>query len=67
MKKILSTAIIVLVIIAVAFALPKENHTENIKIGVSDDTSGFVIDYMTTDKDNKSNAEEIEAYFIQDC
>ena len=67
MKKILSIAMIILIIIAIAFELPKEKHTENVKIGVSDDTSGFVIDYMTTNEDNKSKVESIEAYFIQDC
>lgn len=66
MKRIISITVIILIVIVIAFTLPKERTSENIKIGVSDDISGFVIDYMTQDKKH-SKRNTIEPYFIKDC
>lgn len=66
MKKILSITGIILFIAVIVFTLPEEKPSDNIKIGVSDDISGFVVDYMTVDeKHSKKN--NIEPYFIKDC
>lgn len=49
--------------------LPEEELNEKIKIGVSDDISGFVIDYMLSKKNfnNVEIEENIEEYIIRDC
>ena len=66
MKRIISITVIVLIITVIAFTLPKEKPSKNVKIGVSDDISGFVVDYMTQDKKH-SKKNTIEPYFIKDC
>ncbi|WFD11169.1 hypothetical protein P4S50_03575 [Tepidibacter hydrothermalis] len=48
--------------------LPTEQKSENIKIGVSDDISGFVIDYMIKEKElNASLENNFESFSIRDC
>jgi hypothetical protein len=63
-KKIL---IIFIIGIFIVFFFPKEIFNEGkIRIGVSDDISGFVVDYII--KEEKLNiGNELEAYFIKDC
>ena len=66
MKKKFSITVIILLVTVIAFTLPEEKPTKNIKIGVSDDISGFVVDYMTQDKKH-SRKNNIEPYYIKDC
>lgn len=48
--------------------LPTEQKSENIRIGVSDDISGFVIDYMIKEKElNASLENNFESFSIRDC
>ncbi|MEJ8554793.1 hypothetical protein WJW32_11300 [Tepidibacter sp. Z1-5] len=48
--------------------LPTEQKSENIKIGVSDDISGFVVDYMIKEKNlNASLENNFESFSIRDC
>ncbi|HLR35159.1 MAG TPA: hypothetical protein VK071_07530 [Tissierellales bacterium] len=68
MNRILLITFIIGLIISIAFILPEENLGEKIKIGVSDDTSGFVVDYMIRHGNLSGLGEdEMEAYFIKDC
>lgn len=63
-KKIL---IIFVIGIIIVFFFPTEVFNEGkIRIGVSDDISGFVVDYII--KEEKLEVgDELEAYFIKDC
>lgn len=48
--------------------LPTEQKNENIRIGVSDDISGFVVDYMIKEKElNASLENNFESFSIRDC
>nr|WP_187296239.1 hypothetical protein [Tepidibacter mesophilus] len=48
--------------------LPTEQKSENIRIGVSDDISGFVVDYMIKEKElNASLENNFESFSIRDC
>ncbi len=68
MNRIFLIIFIIGLIISIAFILPEENLGEKIKIGVSDDTSGFVVDYMIQHGNPLGLGEdELEAYFIKDC
>ncbi|WZL73267.1 hypothetical protein QBE52_00575 [Clostridiaceae bacterium 35-E11] len=46
--------------------LPQETLSDRVKIGVGDDMSGFVLDYMLRDESLKLS-DHLEAYFIKDC
>lgn len=70
-KNILINAFIVIGVIGLLFTNFEESKTieEKIRIGVSDDTSGFVINYMKN-KEYLSSAEVetlLEPYAINDC
>lgn len=70
-KNILISTFIVIGVIGLLFTNFEENKTieEKIRIGVSDDTSGFVINYMKN-KEYLSSAEVetlLEPYAINDC
>lgn len=58
--------VVLIAMVAVAIILPEENLSENVKIGVSDDTSGFVIDYMI-ENEEIGISDQLEPYFIKDC
>lgn len=63
-KKILIIFIIGILIICF---FPTESFNEDkIRIGVSDDISGFVVDYIIKQEKLKVG-DELEAYFIKDC
>lgn len=63
-KKIL---IIFIIGILILYFFPKESfNEEKIRIGVSDDISGFVVDYIIKQEKLKVG-DELEAYFIKDC
>lgn len=63
-KKIL---IIFVIGIIIVFFFPTEVLNEGkIRIGVSDDISGFVVDYIIKEEKLKVG-DELEAYFIKDC
>lgn len=65
-NKFFFTAIIILIIIAVVIYLPTEIKSEKLKIGVSDDISGFVVDFMINNPDIEIS-NDLEPYFIKDC
>lgn len=70
-KNILISTFIVIGVIGLLFTNFEENKTieEKIRVGVSDDTSGFVINYMKN-KEYLSSAEVetlLEPYAINDC
>ena len=70
-KNILINAFIVIGVIGLLFTNFEESTTieEKIRIGVSDDTSGFVINYMKNN-DYVSSADVetlLEPYAINDC
>lgn len=66
MNRIIFITVIVVILIAVASILPEERLSQNIRIGVSDDISGFVVDSMISD-DKLDIKDNLEAYFIKDC
>lgn len=66
MNRIIFITVIVVILIAVASILPEEKLSQNIRIGVSDDISGFVVDSMISD-DKLDIRDNLEAYFIKDC
>lgn len=66
MNRIFLILLIIVIAISIAFFLPGENLGGKVKIGVSDDISGFVVDYMITDE-KLDIGDELEAYFIKDC
>ncbi len=66
MKRIILILLMIIILIGIATILPEEKLSEKLKIGVSDDISGFVVDYMLKEEKLDSN-EELEAYFIKDC
>lgn len=66
MKRLFLIGLILVIAISIAYILPEENLSEKIRIGVSDDISGFVVDYMI--REEKLDIDnELEAYFIKDC
>lgn len=66
MNRIFLIVLIIVIAISIVFFLPGENLGGKVKIGVSDDISGFVVDYMITDE-KLDIGDELEAYFIKDC
>ena len=67
MNKIFLIILIIGIAVTVTFFLPSEVLVGGkIRIGVSDDISGFVVDYMIKDEKLKVG-EELEAYFMKDC
>lgn len=58
--------IIIIIVALVVVALPSEKISQKIKIGVSDDISGFVVDFMI-DNTNINVSNDLETYFIKDC
>lgn len=60
--------IISLIIIGIQF-MPEEKLNDKIKIGVANDISGMVIDYMIKNKglNNAEIQEDFEAYTMNDC
>ena len=66
MKRIFLMLAILILIVIIAFNLPKEEVLGRVKIGVSDDISGFVVDFMIKDESLKLE-DSLEAYFIKDC
>jgi hypothetical protein len=66
MNRIFAIILIIAIAISIAFILPEEKLGDKIKIGVSDDISGFIVDYMITDE-KLDVGDELEAYFIKDC
>ena len=60
-------AILLGLLIAIAFLIPNENHYDrSARIGASDDLSGLVLDYMQR-SGKYPISEYIEPYFIRDC
>lgn len=59
---VLSITILILVILS-SFNMEQSDDSV-VKIGVSDDMSGFVVDYMIRQDDD---SDTLEAYFIKDC
>lgn len=67
MSKKIPVIFIIGIVIFLIFFLPSEVLPGGkIRIGVSDDISGFVVDYMIREEKLKVG-EELEAYFIKDC
>ncbi|MCT4508294.1 MAG: hypothetical protein N4A48_05940 [Tepidibacter sp.] len=67
-KKILTLFSSIAILVLLYIYLPTEQKSENIKIGVSDDISGFVIDYMIKEKElNVSLENNFESISIRDC
>lgn len=67
MNRILLIILIIGVAITITFFLPSEVLVGGkVRVGVSDDISGFVVDYMIKDEKLKAG-DELEAYFIKDC
>ena len=66
MKKILFMFIIVVILIFLVCIPSEKKDLNKIKIGVSDDISGLVVDYMIKDKELGLEG-YMEAYFIKDC
>lgn len=64
MNRLIKLLILIILIVIIALILPEERLNEKMKIGVSDDTSGFIVDYMLRDE---KISRELEAYFIKDC
>ena len=68
-KNIVSVLISIILLITGINFMPKEKLNEKIKIGVTNDISGMVIDYMI--KNNKLNNadihEDFESYTMNDC
>ena len=69
LKKIIITLTILIIFILVLNKLPDESLNSKIKIGVSDDSSGLVINYMINSNKlkNADLDENFEPYFIKDC
>ncbi len=68
-KKVIMTLIILLIFFIILNKLPDESLNSKIKIGVSDDSSGLIINYMINN-DRLKNVEldkNFEPYFIKDC
>lgn len=69
MKRYGITAVAFIILIAAVLFLPKETYSKKIKIGVGDDSSGKVVEYIA---DNKSTLKfdinkEYETFQIKDC
>jgi len=67
-KLIIIISIVILVILGI-FIIPGEKKSERIKIGVADDSSGMLIDYIIRSKglENISLQNNFEAYTVSDC
>ncbi|MCB2310377.1 hypothetical protein LGL55_04475 [Clostridium tagluense] len=65
---VLAFIITILLIIGISF-MPKEKLNDKIKIGVANDISGMVIDYMIKNKrlNNADIHEDFESYTMNDC
>ncbi|MBZ9633766.1 hypothetical protein G9F70_005735 [Clostridium sp. FP1] len=65
---VLAFITIILLIIGIIF-MPKEKLKDKIKIGVANDISGMVIDYMIKNKrlNNADIHEDFESYTMNDC
>lgn len=67
MNRIFLIIFIIGIAIAITFFLPSEVLVGGkVRVGVSDDISGFVVDYMIKEEKLKIG-DELEAYFIKDC
>lgn len=62
-------AFIIFTVMVFLLSFPEKKLTNAVKIGVSDDSSGIVIDYIMKSKDTASfeRQEDYESYFISDC
>lgn len=69
LKDKLSVFLVLFLMLTFIILFPKEELSNNVKIGVSDDTSGLVIDYIIKNKSLSKfeKIEEYESYFISDC
>lgn len=65
---ILFFTIIIFLIIGIQI-IPKEKKNEKIKIGVANDISGIVVDYMIKNKglNNAQVESNFESYTMNDC
>ncbi|KNF08389.1 hypothetical protein CLPU_7c00170 [Gottschalkia purinilytica] len=60
--------LIVMIIIVLIINLPKESSSEKIKVGVSDDSSGIVLNYMIKNGFKAIHMQkDFETYSIKDC
>ncbi len=68
-KNIILVAIIIISLIIAINFMPKEKINDKIKIGVANDISGMVIDYMIKNKrlNNADIHEDFESYTMNDC
>ena len=66
MNRVFLMILIIVIAISITLFLPGENLGGKIKIGVSDDISGFIVDYMI-ENEKLDIGDEFEAYFIKDC
>ena len=59
--------IVIVITIAITLIFPSEVLIGGkVRVGVSDDIAGFVVDYMIKNEKLKIG-DELEAYFIKDC
>jgi len=68
-KRIVLLSSLVVILLLGSRFLPSEILNDNIKIGVSDDTSGLIVDYIIKNKefDGTKIMEEFDTYSIKDC
>lgn len=58
--------ILLLFLSAMTVFLPKEQLSDRIRVGSSDDLSGFVLHHMLHNNDSRIQ-EQLEPYIIHDC
>ena len=69
LKDKISVFLVLFLMMTFILVFPKEELSDNVKIGVSDDTSGILIDYIIKNKELSKfeKIEDYESYFISDC
>lgn len=64
-----NSVLLVVMAFAVFLLMPKESLSSNVRVGASTESSGLLLDYISssTEAAGKVEGRELEAYIIGDC
>lgn len=64
-----NSVLLAIIAIAVFLFMPKESLSSNVRVGASTESSGLLLDYISSSTEAGGNVEgrKLEAYIIGDC
>lgn len=64
-----NSVLLAIIAIAVFLFMPKESLSNNVRVGASTESSGLLLDYISSSTEAGGNVEgrKLEAYIIGDC